>query len=310
MVIRGFKLGDLLNNPDMHLGVQQALRQELQEWWESHLPKKSSFSDTGIRYVPKINVQKVENPEEGFPYFLAITNTNRENRPKSKPMDLEGHCVICASDSPERKYMETEGYMIIPNVFPIVPYHSLIVTKRAIDQNDLHSDDLEKAMEFSFVFDQFLIYNQRETGGTVNHLHLQSFPYALEGHQIPLHGLLETYRSGNEFMIETYPAEHRCFVADPDSALAYARQFNTPLNMIVDKDVIMVVPRSEAINQSITHSLWAGLELCGGIVIGHIREGDEIIHRAEDLSAHLTFQQYIRALGNTTLPKYTSSAAD
>jgi len=80
MGIMGFELGDLLKNPDMHLGVQQTLREELKEWWESHLPEEGGYSETGILYVPDIVVKKVDNPEEGFPYFLAITNPNRANR--------------------------------------------------------------------------------------------------------------------------------------------------------------------------------------------------------------------------------------
>ena len=316
MVKIEFGLEDLLQDPNRNLDVQQILRTRFRTWWEQQLPPTGQkYQQEKIAYNPEIAVELVPNTRGGLPYVLAITNPNRAKRPNGKEKkdeDANSHCAICLNNVEKGLMLFTEelgDYILTPNLFPIAPHHSLLLSERHIDQDNLTQRDLEMSMEFSFVFDQFLIYNQKNSGATIDHLHLQTLPYCFNGKVTPLHYLFNKYRGtvDDTFVLDEYPGQHRCFAANAQAAIDYIHEVvkqKHSYNVVVDKEMIAVIPRSESIAIDLTASKWAGLEMCGGIVLGDIKhKNGRVKTDASDLAKELTFDDYLAAFHSTLLEK-------
>jgi len=98
-------------------------------------------------------------------------------------------CPFCSSNTDIAKFSESENFLAIYNIAPILPGHSLIVPKRHVESlMDLDDKELHEMMVFSRDATKLLlnvfkstgfdwtIQNGEEAGQSVPHLHLHLIP--------------------------------------------------------------------------------------------------------------------------------------
>lgn len=342
-----FNLEDLLLGKGELVGLKDLVKRNFREIWESYLPNNGNVA--GISYDPRPIIKEMhfsEQSDDIFPFFMAVYNPSRSLRPKEvassnkgpaleKETDKDKHsCGLCKnliepkiiifpqneglSQVKSKHMLELEGYNITPNGFPILKYHSLIISKKIREQDDIREKDIVSAMEYSMVMNQFVFYNPTQTGGTINHMHMHCFEYLIaENTKTPFHQLTEKYRNkirkeeckGNiieSFSIKEYPGENICFVGKnaPRNAIECIKELthrDGKYNLLIDKEIISVVTRSRT-PCCTTGTKYAGLELHGVTVFEDIKdEKGNIITKANDNFDRADYYLLNKALRSCTV---------
>jgi len=318
-----FTLDELLLGDGRLVGLGGLIRNEMQSRFDGLL-----HVENGIAYNPTVSIKRVDRPGlfAGLPYGLYINNPSRSMRPKptqgtSSSDAPKKPCAFCTNHlGKELEIMRDtfEAYALTPNKFHIVGYHMLLMSRECRKQNDLLSEDLEAAMKFSYLFDMFMIYNRMEAGGTIDHFHMQAFPYELApGHTIPLHAVLEGQRENDvllpycerldvpRFSLKEYPGATACFAGSkaPQQTLEYlakSRSEAAKYNLVVDKDVIVVVPRNNIYAPN-TGTFLAGLEMCGGIpTLNIVDKHGNVVTSADQLQESQTYYIFQATMQHAT----------
>jgi hypothetical protein len=277
----------------------------------------------GINYDPSpsnnpADVRKLDAPagHDGVPYYLVMTVPARAGRTScghGKP--YTPCCALCRNMIEPGFFIFDrnaliEGFYVGPNQNPIDRHHSLLVSAEQRPQGNITTQDIRTAMEFSYVMNQFLIYNGPKTGGTVPHLHFQGFDHRMGNeYPTPVQVLVDDVRgsmtrlNGNsiDFELDAYPGKHRFFMGAgaADKAMRHVDALGRDAlyNMFIDKDVVGVVsrradPERNPVQRPETESLWAGLEMLGCIVVPK-----------PHLARNLTYNTIDNAMRDTLAPR-------
>lgn len=103
--------------------------------------------------------------------------------------ELRNNCPFCNSNIDKSRFSESENFLAIYNIAPILPGHSLIIPKRHVESLlELNNEELHEMMIFSrnttkMLLEMFkssgfdwTIQEGEDAGQSVPHLHLHLIP--------------------------------------------------------------------------------------------------------------------------------------
>jgi bis(5'-adenosyl)-triphosphatase len=153
-------------------------------------------------------------------------------------LDEVKNCPFCSSNIDGAKFDESENFLAIYNIAPILPGHSLIVPKRHVESlMDLDDKELNEMMMFSrdttkILLDVFkgtgfdwTVQEGEEAGQSVPHLHMHLIPRKPKDLSLP--GDWYPLVRESEIEIIDSNARHRLSAEEMDVIVSKIREFVT-----------------------------------------------------------------------------------
>ncbi len=217
--------------------------------------------------------------------FDIIYNPDRDNRPGNKSSGQPTGCVLCKNCVEDGPVLwSSEKYKAVPNAFPIVRYHTLLVLDKfcpdAAAQGKLGVQDLQEALSFSEASGQRLIYNTFGAAATQPHQHFQGF----SDYDAPVGKLrkIAYSKDGRVQSMPDYPGVNFIFYGKDklpmvESLLGKIRAEEYAYTLLIQGEQVTVLPRRQQGEiPACTDKRIGGLECSGGFVIGKIPQKGEI----------------------------------